>query len=70
MAVADYHCLMASQSWLSFLPLQPHEAGSEEQLSVEEQARQVLEMLSERIPPSFDLDDIRSRVDEPHPFTM
>lgn len=50
--------------------MQPHEEGGEEQLSVEEKARQLLEMLTERIPPNFDLDDIRCRVDEPHPLTM
>ncbi|KAL4450636.1 hypothetical protein ABPG77_000992 [Micractinium sp. CCAP 211/92] len=49
--------------------LQPHEGGKEK-LSVEEEARQVLEALTERIPPNFDLDDIRSRMDEPHPFNM
>ena len=50
--------------------LQPHEAGGEEGLTVEEQARTVLESLMERIPPNFDLDDIRSRVDEYSPYVM
>jgi len=50
--------------------LQPHEAGGEDALSEEELARQVLESLTERIPPNFDLDDIRSRVDEYTPYVM
>lgn len=37
---------------------------------MEEQARQVLDALSERIPEQFDLDDIRSRVDEFTPYVM
>lgn len=37
---------------------------------MEEQALQVLDSLSERIPELFDLDDIRSRVDDFTPYVM
>lgn len=37
---------------------------------MEEQARQVLDSIAERIPEAFDLDDIRGRVDEFTPYTM
>lgn len=49
---------------------QPREATEEAGLTVEEQARQVLDSLVERIPELFDLDDIRSRVDEFTPYVM
>jgi dynein heavy chain len=39
-------------------------------LSVEEQARQALDTLTERIPETFDLEDIRGRVDEFTPYVM
>ncbi len=39
-------------------------------LSTEEQARQVLDWLVERIPEMFDMEDIRSRVDEYTPYIM
>ena len=55
---------------LSRLLAQPRDAAEEAGLSVEEQARQVLDGLSERIPEQFDLDDIRSRVDEFTPYVM
>ena len=54
---------------LSALP-QPRDAADEAILSVEEQARQVLDRLAERIPEAFDLDDIRGRVDEFTPYVM
>lgn len=49
---------------------QPREAAEEAGLTVEEQARQVLDSLVDRIPELFDLDDIRSRVDEFTPYVM
>lgn len=39
-------------------------------LTAEEQARRVVDGLAERIPDNFDLDDIRSRVDEYTPYIM
>jgi dynein heavy chain len=39
-------------------------------LSVEEQARQALDALTERIPEAFDLEDVRGRVDEFTPYVM
>lgn len=49
---------------------QPRDAAEEAGLTVEEQTRQVLDSLVDRIPELFDLDDIRSRVDELTPYVM
>ena len=50
--------------------LQPRDSVGEAGLSVEEQARQALDTLTERIPETFDLEDIRGRVDEFTPYVM
>ena len=50
--------------------LQPRDSVGEAGLSVEEQARQALDALTERIPETFDLEDIRGRVDEYTPYVM
>ena len=50
--------------------LQPRESVGEAGLSVEEQARQALDALTERIPETFDLEDVRGRVDEFTPYVM
>lgn len=39
-------------------------------LSVEERAKQVLDGVMEKLPEPFDLEDIRSRVDEFTPYVM
>ncbi|EFN51784.1 hypothetical protein CHLNCDRAFT_37234 [Chlorella variabilis] len=50
--------------------LQPRDTVGEAGLTAEEQARRVVDGLAERIPDNFDLDDIRSRVDEYTPYIM
>ena len=81
-AAVGCRCRLRAQTISSFLwlpaprfsaprsPPQPRDAADEASLSVEEQARQVLDSLAERIPEAFDLDDIRGRVDEFTPYVM
>ncbi|CAD7696266.1 unnamed protein product [Ostreobium quekettii] len=52
------------------LLLQPREAGGDGGMSVEEKSKMVLDDLVERLPDNFDLEDIRSRVDDYTPYVM
>lgn len=60
---ADAFCINVSL-------LQPREAGGDSGMSVEEKSKMVLDDLVERLPENFDLEDIRSRVDEYTPYVM
>lgn len=61
------HCILR---WVrhvdSMLLLLPGEGG----MSQEEKAKMVLDDLADRLPEMFDMEDIRSRVDEVTPYVM
>ena len=50
--------------------LQPRQAGGGGGLSPEERAKGVLDDILERLPELFDLEEIRSRIDEFTPYIM
>ena len=50
--------------------LQPRQEGAQGGQTPEERAKAVLDDLLERIPELFDLEDIRSRIDELTPYIM
>jgi len=56
----------------SLILMQPRDSGGEGGLSTEEKARLVLEDIVERLPEAYDMEDVRSRVEEspPPPYTM
>jgi dynein heavy chain len=54
----------------AMLSLQPREAGADAGASAEERARAVLDDLLERLPAEFDLEELRSRVEELTPYAM
>eukprot|EP00879_Flechtneria_rotunda_P029616 GHRR01032042.1.p1 GENE.GHRR01032042.1~~GHRR01032042.1.p1 ORF type:complete len:1612 (+),score=608.41 GHRR01032042.1:122-4837(+) len=54
----------------SLVQLQPRESGGEGGMSKEEKAKMVLDDLGDRLPEQFDMEDIRSRVDEVTPYVM
>jgi len=55
----------------SILMLQPRDGGGEEGNSVEDQAKMVLDDLTEKLPEQFDMEDIRNRTDgEITPYIM
>ena len=50
--------------------LQPRQEGGQSGQTPEEKAKAVLDDLLERLPELFDLEDIRSRIDELTPYIM
>lgn len=50
--------------------LQPREVGTEGGSTAEEKAKLVLDDVLERLPAAFDMEEIRSRVDEFSPYVM
>ena len=54
----------------SIFALQPREAGATEGMSTEDQAKMVLDDLLERLPEIFDMEDIRSGMEEVTPYAM
>lgn len=50
--------------------MQPREAGGEGGTTAEEKAKLVLDDVLERLPAQFDMEEIRSRVDEVSPYIM
>ncbi len=50
--------------------MQPREAGGEGGTTAEEKAKLVLDDVLERLPAQFDMEEIRSRVDEVSPYVM
>ncbi|KAF6251999.1 flagellar outer dynein arm heavy chain beta [Scenedesmus sp. NREL 46B-D3] len=54
----------------SLVQLQPRESGGEGGMSQEEKAKMVLDDLADRLPEQYDMEDIRSRVDEVTPYVM
>jgi dynein heavy chain len=56
---------------LQILQLQPREAGGEGGLSEEEKAKMTLDEILEKLPETFDMEDIRGKIDEvPTPYQM
>lgn len=56
---------------LQILGLQPREAGGEGGMSAEEKAKMTLDDIMDKLPDLFDMEDIRSKIDEvPTPYQM
>lgn len=54
----------------SLQSLRPQKAAQDKSVSVEEQAKMVLDEILEKLPETPKLDEIRARLDEPTPFAM
>ncbi|GBF97683.1 flagellar outer dynein arm heavy chain beta [Raphidocelis subcapitata] len=54
----------------ALLGLQPSEAGAGGGMGPEEAAKMVLDDLADRLPPEYDLEEVRGRVDEVTPYAM
>lgn len=54
----------------SLVMLQPREGGDEGGMSIEEKAKMVLDDVVDKLPEQFDMEDIRSRVDDFTPYVM
>lgn len=54
----------------ALLSLQPSGGGGGGGLGPEEKAKMVLDDVADRLPPEFDLAELRARVDEPSPYAM
>lgn len=60
----------AERFCMSLMLLQPREAAQDGGLRPEERAKLVLDDIMERLPEVPKMDEVRSRVDEPTPYTM
>merc|ERR1712070_355863 len=62
----------ADNMCMSVLSLQPRESGGDEGgMSQEDKAKMVLDDIVDRLPDQFDMEDIRSKIDEvPTPYQM
>uniref|UniRef100_A0A061SKG9 Flagellar outer dynein arm heavy chain beta n=1 Tax=Tetraselmis sp. GSL018 TaxID=582737 RepID=A0A061SKG9_9CHLO len=54
----------------SLVLLQPREGGDEGGMSIEEKAKMVLDDVVDKLPDQFDMEDIRSRIDDLTPYVM